>query len=46
MCNWWSCKCIDIIDIYLKYIKYALVSKRVPKTLLQDSFADFDFGHF
>lgn len=29
-----------------KIYKNALVSKKAQKTLLQDSSADFDFGHF
>ena len=42
------CYHISIINIYniYKSVKYALVSKKAQKTLLQDSFADFDFGHF
>ena len=35
-----------IITIVYIYNIYVVVSKEVQNYLLQDSFADFDFGHF
>ena len=37
---------VCIIFFIFQNQKYALVSKKAQKHLLQDSSADFDFGHF